>query len=158
MREPADGAENFLHGRGLAQDVGRFREDLFRSGLALTLGHGAANQVERLGNVERLRQILKRTALERLHRRVQVRERGHHDDGQGRTPRFDAGEHLYPAFSRHAHVRQNRLRRATPRGERDFESGERLAGVGKHPYRKSFLPERPFEHPANGLIVVDNPN
>ena len=81
LRQSPDRAENFLHGGRLTQHVGRFGEDFFDSSLALALGDGATNQIERLGQVERLRQVLKRAALERLHRSIQVGECSHDDDG-----------------------------------------------------------------------------
>ena len=81
LRQSPDRAENFLHGGRLTQHVGRFGEDFFDSSLALALGDGATNQIERLGQVERLRQVLKRAALERLHRGIQVGECSHDDDG-----------------------------------------------------------------------------
>ena len=81
LRQAPDRPKNLLHGGRLTQHVGRLSENFFDGRLALALGDGASNQIERLRQVERLWQILKCAALKGLHRGIEIRECGHDDDG-----------------------------------------------------------------------------
>ena len=84
LRQPADGAEHVLHRRRLAQHLGRRRHALLGHLLALAFLDRAADQLDRLGQVEGLGQVLEGAALEGGDRAVQVGERRHDDDRQAR--------------------------------------------------------------------------
>ena len=84
LRQAADGAEHVLHRRRLAQHLGRGGHALLGHFLALAFLHGAADQLDRLGQVERLGQVFEGAALEGRHGAVQVGERRHDDDRQAR--------------------------------------------------------------------------
>ena len=80
MGEPPDRAEHFLHGGGLAQDLGRLGVDRGRFHLAAALGEGAAHQLDRVIHVKRFGEVFEGAALEGGHRALQVGVRGHDDD------------------------------------------------------------------------------
>src|SRR5262249_44924108 len=79
LREPADRAEDFLHRRGVAENLGRLGERLGGFRLAPALVERAADQLDRLVDVEGLRQVFVGAALERGHRAIQVGVSGHYD-------------------------------------------------------------------------------
>ena len=66
LREPADRAEHFLHRRRLAEDLGRLAAAASSVDfLAQALLDRAADQLDRLVDVEGLGQVLEGAALER---------------------------------------------------------------------------------------------
>ena len=79
------------------------------------LGARAADQRERVVDVERLRQVLERAALERRHRAVEVRVRGHDDHRHVRIALLDLVEQREARFARHADVGDQHLRLADAR-------------------------------------------
>jgi hypothetical protein len=84
LRQPPDRAEHVLHRRRLPEHLGRGGHAFLGHFLALAFFHRAADQLDRLGQVERLGQVLEGAALERRHGAVQVGEGGHDDDRQAR--------------------------------------------------------------------------
>jgi hypothetical protein len=64
LAQAADGAEHVLHGRRLAQHLGRRGHALLGHLLALAFLDGAADQLHRLGQVEGLGQVFEGAALE----------------------------------------------------------------------------------------------
>ena len=78
-RKATDGTEHFLHRRRLTEhfrDAARFRADFLDP--FFLLGR-APHEVDRLIDIERLRQVLECTALIRRDCAVEVRVRRHHD-------------------------------------------------------------------------------
>ena len=80
LRQPADRAEHLLHRRRLAQHLRRLAPIAAATGA----GAGASAIARRISatrvvDVERLRQVLERAALERRDGAVEVRVRGHDD-------------------------------------------------------------------------------
>ncbi|ABA47527.1 hypothetical protein BURPS1710b_2767 [Burkholderia pseudomallei 1710b] len=153
MRQPADRAEHVLHRGRLAEHLGRLGE-------LVVVGHAAAqalfdrapDQLDRLVDVERLREIFERAALKRRHRAVQIRERRHDDDGQPRQPVVHRLQQLEPRAARHPDVGHEHLRRFL------VERGERVAHVREAPRREALARERLLEHPADRLVVVYYPD
>ena len=80
LRQAADRAKHLLHRRRLAEDLGRVRDVGGRRRRVPRLVERAPNQRHRVVDVERLRQVFERAALERGDRAVEVRVRGHDDD------------------------------------------------------------------------------
>ena len=64
LAQAANGAKHVLHGRGLAQHFRRAVHVHRAHGFALAFIHGAADQLDRFGQVKRLGQVLEGTALE----------------------------------------------------------------------------------------------
>jgi hypothetical protein len=72
LREPANGTEDVLHRRRLAEHLGHLRRRGVAHLLAQAFLHGAADQLDGLGHVEGFRQVVEGAALERAHRAVEV--------------------------------------------------------------------------------------
>src|SRR5882762_5584637 len=75
-----DCAEHLLHRLCLAEDVRRTGRRLLGFILPHALAERAADELDRLVNVEWLGQIFERTTLERRHRRLQIGVGGHDND------------------------------------------------------------------------------
>jgi hypothetical protein len=72
LRQPADRAEHFLHRRRLAQHFGRLGRRRRGRHHCRRLGRRPADQRQRVIDVERLRQVLERAALECSDRAVEI--------------------------------------------------------------------------------------
>ena len=84
LREPADGAKHLLHSGCLSEDLGFLLPcGGDRLDLAATFVEGAPHELHRVVHIERLRQVFEGAALECRYRALQVRVRGHDDDGRG---------------------------------------------------------------------------
>ena len=94
LRETANASEHILHGRCLAEHLGGIDHLLLGHVLALALVHSAADQLNRLGQIKGLGQVLERTALKRRHRTVQVRKGRHDDDGQTGQALLDGAQQI----------------------------------------------------------------
>ena len=110
LAQAADGAEHVLHGRRLAQHLGRGGHALLGHFLALAFLHRAADQLDRLGQVERLGQVFERAALEGRHGAVQVGERRHDDDRQAGQLFLDLVQQVQAGAAGHADVAHQDLR------------------------------------------------
>ena len=102
-------------------------------------------------DVEGLRQVFERAALEGRYRAVEVRIRGHDDDRDLRMPLLHFGQQLEARFARHADVGDEHLR---------FVQRERLphlVGGGERLVGNALARERLLEHPADRAVVVDDP-
>ena len=104
LAEATDRPEHILHRGRLAQHFGHGRLAFLCDLLALTFFHRATNQLHRLGQIERLGQVLERAALEGRHRTVQVRIGGHDDDRQFRLLRMHLLQQLQARAARHADI------------------------------------------------------
>src|SRR4051812_26542127 len=83
LRKSADGAKNLLHGRALTKyfrGILRYFGDLV---LTQTFLYRSPDQIHGMVNIERLRQILERAALEGGHRAFQIGICSHDDHRQG---------------------------------------------------------------------------
>jgi hypothetical protein len=152
-RQPADRAKHLLHRGRLAQHLrnprGR-RRRLF--GASSHLVRGAAHQVHRLVDVERLGQVFERAALVGRDGAVQVGVRRHHDDGQlGLLARHLGAQQLQARLARHADVGHQHI--GLPRRSADSASAASNA-VGVMPA----LLQRAFQDPADRGIVIDEPD
>ena len=152
LGKAADGAENLLHRRRVAEDLGRLRQRLDGLGLAPALVERAPDQLDRLVDVEGLRQVLVGAALERGHGAVEIGVRGHHDHRHRGMALLDRLQQLQPRQAGHAHVGDQHLRRAA--GERI----ERFLRGGERAERDALAAQRLLDHPADGAIVVDDPD
>ncbi len=152
LRQAADGAEHLLHRRRMAQDLGRLGGQRLDAGFAQALFESAPDQRHRLVDVEWLGQVIEGAALERGHRRIQVREGGDDDDRQAGMAGLDGLQQVDAGFARHADVRYQHLRGI------GFEGGQGLARVGEAAGLQAFARQGFFEHPANRCVVVDNPD
>ena len=152
-RQAADGAKHFLHRRRLAEhfrNAARFARRL--SSTRTRLLSGAAHQIDRLIDVERLRQIFERAALIRGDGAVEIGMRGHDDDRQLGLAVANLGQQLEAAAARHADVGDQHV------GSIAAQRGERGVGVIERGRRHASLAQRALEHPADGGIVVDEPD
>ena len=111
LRQPADGAEDLLHGRRLSEDLGLLGDGLQRRLLPLALLERAANQFHGLVDVEGLGQVLVGAALERGHRGLQVRVGRHHDDRHRRELLLHHLQQFDARRPGHADVGNQNLRR-----------------------------------------------
>ena len=152
--QPANGAEHLLHRRRLADDLGRARLGGGGGQALLFLGmlEGALDQRHGLVDVERLGQVLEGAALVAGYRAVQVGVRGHDDHRQARVQLADACQQVEAAGPGHADVGDDHVRLlASQAGEYTVGTVETLGG-------HAFLLQGLFQYPADGTIVVDNPD
>jgi hypothetical protein len=106
----------------------------------------------RVVDVEGLGQVFERAPLKRRNRGLQVGVRGHDDDRQSRMLFLDRRKQLEPGGAGHANVGNQHLRGIL---------GERLDAppAPRHTDgRECFHAQGLFEHPANGLVVIDDPD
>jgi hypothetical protein len=152
LRQPPDRPEHLLHRRRLAEDFRRLRAGRLDRRHDRRLAGRAANERDRVVDVERLGQVLERAALERLHGAVEVRVRGHHDDRDVRKALLDLGEQRDARLARHPDVGDEHLRLAhRERLQHLVRRAERLVG-------DALARERLLEHPADRAVVVDDPH
>jgi len=116
LRKPADGAENLLHRRRLAEDFRGLAHRLRDLRLAPALVQRPPDQLDRLVDVERLRQVFVGAALESGDRAVEVGVGGHDDHRDRGMPRFHRLEQLQAGLPRHADI-----------GDKDFQVRRRKA-------------------------------
>jgi hypothetical protein len=152
LAEAADGAEHVLHRRRLAENLRHLR----RRGLGLTLVQafldGATDQVDRLGHVEGLGQVVEGAALEGADGAVEVRIRRHDDHRQVAMPGLDLRQQLDARAAGHPDVGHQHLRRLV------LERREHVARVGEAAHREFLARQRLLEDEADRLVVVDDPD
>ncbi len=152
LRQAADGAEHVLHRRCLAEDFGSLGCTLLDIGFAQALVERAANQFDRLVDVEGLGQVFEGAALEGGDRRVQIREGGDDDHRDAGVLGLDGLQQFQAGGTGHADVGHQHLRRAVLQGcHRIACAGETLRG-------EIFSGQGFFEHPAYRFVVVNNPD
>ena len=118
----------------------------------MLLRGGATHEFDGLVDVERLWQVLESAALVGRHGAVEIGMRGHDDHGQLRPARADFVEQVESALARHADIGHEHVgffaSQRVQDGFRVFERCRLHAG----------LFQGAFEHPADGGIVVDEPD
>ena len=113
---------------------------------------GAPHEFDGFVDVERLRQVLESAALVSGHRVFQVRMRGNDDNRQLRPAPVHFFEKGYATHSRHAHVRDEDVRRLV------FHRLEQVLGALETARLHLFLAQGLFQHPADRLVVVHDPD
>ena len=156
LRQTANGAKHVLHGRCLAQHLGRGGHLYFGHFFTLAFFHRAANQLHRLGQIKGLRQILKCTVLESGNRAVQVRERRHDDDRQAWQALLDGSEQIQARAAGHADVADQGLW-AVPIVQ-TVQRLQDLARVGETARGQAFTQQCFLKHEANGLVIIYDPD
>ena len=152
LRQAADRAEHLLHRRRLAEDLGGGGR-LFRAlGLAHALVDRTPDQLDRVVDVERLGQVFERAALECGDRALEVGVGGHHDHRHLRVLGLDPLQQVQARGSRHADVADHHLRHGA------VQRGQRILGRGEALELDVLSRERLFEHPADRLVVIDDPD
>ncbi len=151
--ETANGPEDFLHGRRLAENLRHQALFLSRTTLVHRLVDGATDQFERLINVERLGQVFERAALEGRNGAFQVRVGGHDDHRHRRMTRLHFLQQLQAGLAGHADIGHQHLRRFATA----FQAADRLAGRSEALERDAFPRQRFLQHPAYRAVVVNNP-
>ena len=119
---------------------------------ALTLCQRAADQFHGMVHIKRLGQILERAALERGHRALQIGI-SRHDDHRQRGIFIAQGlQQIETGTARHADVADHHLRLAVR------QLGQRLVGRGETLVFDLFARQCFFQHPADGAVIVDDPD
>ncbi|MCY1432524.1 hypothetical protein D9M71_485250 [compost metagenome] len=154
MAEAADGAEDLLHGRRFADDLrgACLARRGFQALLFLGVLVGALDQGNRLVDVEGLGQVLEGAALVGSDRAVQVGVGGHDDHRQARVQVADLRQQVEATDARHADVRDDHVRLLP--GEATEQAVGALETLRVH----AFLLQGLFQDPADGPVVVDNPD
>ena len=113
---------------------------------------GAPDERDRLIDVERLRQVLEGATLIRRHGAAEIRVRRHDDDGQRRAGVANPAQQRQARLTGHPNVGHQHVRGFTAqrfqRGLRRFERTRRHAAIA----------QRALQHPADGGVVVDEPD
>ncbi len=152
--QTADGAEDFLHGWRLAENLRHQPLFLF----CTTLVHGfidrPPDQLDRLIDVEGLGQIFEGTALEGGDRALQIGIGGHDDDRDGREAGLHFLQQLQPRLAGHADVGHQDLRRLGTL----FKLRDGLAGRGEALEGDALAGQGLLQDPADGTVVVDDPD
>ncbi|MND56661.1 hypothetical protein D3C80_477720 [compost metagenome] len=154
VAEAADGAEHLLHGRRFADDLrgARLRRRRFQALLFLGVLEGALDQRHGFVDVEGLGQVLEGAALVGGHRAVQVGMGGHDDHWQARVQLADPCQQVQAAGTGHADVGDDHVRLLA--GEAAEQAVGALEALGGH----AFLLQGLFQDPADGTVVVDDPD
>ena len=100
----ANGAEQHLHGGGLAEDLGREHGLCRRRVLLQTLRKRASDERKRLIDIKGLGQVFESATLKARHCAVEVRKRGHDDDRQLGMAQLHLLQQLQARRARHADV------------------------------------------------------
>ncbi|MNL47635.1 hypothetical protein D3C87_1704340 [compost metagenome] len=103
-------------------------------------------------DIKGFRQVIERPLLVGADGGVEIRMCGHYDDRKHRMTLFDLLEQRKTIHTRHADVRQQHVRSLRGQG---FE--HRIATVEGHAAHTGSS-ERTFKHPADGAIVIDDPD
>ena len=154
MAEAADGAEYLLHRRRLADDLRRARLVRRQLQALLLLGVlvGALDQGDRLVDVERLGQVFEGAALVGGHRAVEVGMRGHDDHRQARMQFADLRQQVEAAGAGHADIGDDHVRLLPA------EAADHAVGAVEAHRGHAFLLQGLFQYPADGAVVVDDPD
>ena len=166
LRKPPDGAENLLHGRRLADEIGN--RGLRLLGLFFSFGsnfrpvpcilHRAADELNRLRDVEGLRQIFEGAALKGRDRAVEIRKGRHDDDGKIGRDFLHAREEIHAREARHPDVGNEHKGALGFGGFNGLKGRERILTALEGPAADAFTRERAVEYPADGAVVVDHPH
>ena len=151
--QAADGAEDFLQGSALAEDLGHGADFLVCTIVVRRLRNRPAHQFHGLVDVEGLGQVFESAALEGRHGGIEVGIGGHDDHRQLGMALLHMAQQVEAVAARHADVRHQHLRLLAA-----VERRQRVVG-GAEGFRGNVLPaERLFQHPADGAVVVDDPD
>ena len=151
-RQSADRSEHLLHGCRLAQKLGDAAPGGLRVGRQIGLLRGTAHKVDRLVDVEWLGQIFECAALIGRNRGVQIRMRGHDDDRQSGARDLDFLEQVQAAAAGHADIGHEHIGRIAAQRRQDIVG--LVEALGRH----AAALQRLLQHPANGGVVVDQPD
>ena len=108
--------------------------------------HGA----HQFAQVERLRQIVERAPLRRLHRRQQRRVGAHDDDPQVGPALLDARHQIQAIFVRHDNVGDHQIAVAV------IDPAPQCSGMGRGFHVIAGTPQRLAEDGADGTVIIGN--
>ena len=120
--------------------------------------HRAADELNRLRDVEGLRQVFEGAALEGRDGAVEVRKGRHDDDGQIGRDFLHAREKINPRKPRHPDVGNEHEGTLGFGGFNRFEGGECILTALKGAAADAFARKRAIEYPADRAVVVDHPH
>ena len=154
VREPSDGAEDLLHRRRLANNLGLWQLLGARRCPPLFFGlrQGPFGDRDDFVEVKGLWQVLKSAPLIRLYRTVQVGVGGGDDDGQLRVVLGDFRQQLEPVGTRHSDIADNDVRLLFA------HTLEKLISVIKTLVAYASLVKGSLQNPANRTVVVHYPD
>ena len=152
MGQFADGSEKLLHRRRLPDDFAYPVDRFFNGHFLFMLLHGPFDEIDCLVEVERFCQIFESPALKSRYGRIKIGIGGHDNDGQVRKTGPGRFQQMKAGCSRHANVGYQHLR--------DFflKCRQNIIRIGKGSQRDIFTRERFFQYPANGIVVICNPD
>ena len=156
LRQPADGAEQFAHRRGLAdQRRQRFggRGSGCGNGHCVARRQGPVHQSHGGIEVEGFGQEFLRAATERPGGAGHVGMRRHHDHRQARQRLLQPVQQHQAAVAGHAHVGQQQVGRAAGR-----QRGQHFAGIGKGGDAEAGLAQCGGQHEAHRAVVIHHPD
>ena len=154
VRQAADGAKDLLHGWRFTDDLGGAGLQCFfvLRFLLVGMGQRAADQGDGLVYVKGLGQVLEGTTLVGGNGAVEIRVGGHDDHWQLRITLAHGGQQIQAAGAGHADVADENVRMLalqTRQGGVCAVKGDRL---------HAFLLQGFLQYPADGAVVVDDPD
>jgi hypothetical protein len=152
LRQPADSAKDFLHRRGLAENLWGPGRRFERCRFPLAFVQRSADEVDRLVDIKRLWQVFVCATLKGGYGGFQVRVRGHHDDGDARMTLLHSLQQLQSRRARHPDIRDKDL------GRPIAQRVERVRGRRKRYKSNSFPAQCFFKHPPDRAVVIDDPD
>src|SRR5690606_5247549 len=151
----ADGAKYLLHRRRLADDLWRVADMTVRFVVVLlaAVGERPAHQGDRLVYIEGLGQISEGAALVGGHGAVQVGMGGHDDDRQLGIALPDTRQQFQAAGARHADIADQDVGTLVT-----LQAGQGAVGTVEAQWLHAVLLQRLFQYPADGAVVINNPD
>ena len=152
MGQFADRSEDFLHGRSLPDDFRHPLDRFFNDGFPFILLHGPFDEIDCLVEIERFCQILECAPLKCGYGRIEIGIGGHDNDGQMWETFPCHFQQMEAGCPWHAYIRHQHLRNFF------LQCHQNVIGTGKGSQRDIFTRERFFQYPANGIVVICNPD
>lgn len=156
LTESTNGAEHVLHGRGLTQHLVLAVQLDLGALLALAFFDCASDQLDRLGQVKGLGQVLKGTGLKGRDRAVEVGKSGHDDHGQTGHAHLELAQQVQARAAGHANVADQHQGQLL--GGRGIKGMQDLARVDKAAGGQALALQGFFEDKTDRLVIVHDPD
>ena len=156
VRQPANGPENLLHGRGFTNNFGiaRCGIGLWFAGGAffMAVSNGPFYQCDGVIHIKGLGQVFEGAGLVAGHRAFKIRVRGHDDNRHILMQFDDLGEQGNTIHPWHPDIADDGVRLLVFQPHHDAVAAVEYARL------HASLAQGAFQHPSNTSVIVDNPD